>query len=116
MRSVTGHTPPGPRIRRALEADALRRRRRTPASISAHWDPTPSRPDSVPSNSAVAVFIASPEWSQYPPGSCRDLLIWLVDHKESASYIGGAIEEVPMSTPKPALPLQELSDAIAHMI
>src|ERR1700675_280825 len=40
--------------------------------------------------------------------------IWSVDHGKSASYIGSVTKEFPMATP--ALPLQDLSDALAGIV
>src|SRR5271157_3754932 len=45
-----------------------------------------------------------------------DLLTWSVDRRESASYIGIVIQEVLMSKPTPAIPLQQLSDALTDVV
>jgi S1-C subfamily serine protease len=45
-----------------------------------------------------------------------DLLTWSVDRRKSASYIGVVMEEVPMSKPTPAIPLQQLSDAFTDIV
>jgi S1-C subfamily serine protease len=56
------------------------------------------------------------EANSTPHTEHADLPTWPVDRGESASYIGVVIEEVPVSKPTPAIPLQQLSDALTDVV
>jgi len=46
----------------------------------------------------------------------HDLLLWPVDRRERAPYIGAVTKEISMSKPSPAISLQHLSDAFAGLV
>src|SRR6266852_2367460 len=76
--------------------------------------PSVSKRVNTPKNNDSELI--APVATAYRNAEHHDLLIWSVDRTECASYIGVMIEEVLMSKPTPAIPLQQLSDALTDIV